>query len=282
MHGWPRVAPPGTLRPRCVQPRTLSDGIQPARHHGPWWGPCCGWKRTENRAASLRLPGCCGRGAPRYPVGGPGQGRLPCPSGRRGGSQERGWGVGEWTWGSPRQARQRVGSVSRRRRMGPAHRQREGATSGSPRRRGPCGARRLGRQSTGGRGSRQSLDLVWEGLRPVGGAGGPLLPSCRNWAGTVALSRGWSPAPRLGLGVSTSPSPLSDACPSPSGDPLTAWSRGQALHTYTRGAVPLAPWISGLPGFPGPQAGSPEAYGRSHSRPPGALSTERRPGPIGR
>lgn len=208
-----------------------------------------------------------------------------CPAPAGGVGAARSGGGGGWGGGPgvpPRQARQRVGSVSRRRRMGPAHRQREGATSGSPRRRGPCGARRLGRQSTGGRGSRQSLDLVWEGLRPVGGAGGPLLPSCRNWAGTVALSRGWSPAPRLGLGVSTSPSPLSDACPSPSGDPLTAWSRGQALHTYTRGAVPLAPWISGLPGFPGPQAGSPEAYGRSHSRPPGALSTERRPGPIGR
>ena len=110
MHGWPRVAPPGTLRPRCVQPRTLSDGIQPARHHGPWWGPCCGWKRTENRAASLRLPGCCGRGAPEVPGGGPWSRKVALPQREAWGQPGAGvGGGGGWTWGSPQAGKAKGG-----------------------------------------------------------------------------------------------------------------------------------------------------------------------------
>ena len=149
-----------------------------------------------------------------------------------------------------------MGRVARRRRTGPAHSERLRDLRQPP----EAGTQRSAPGTL--RSSKAGAAVHWSDgfqIEPGPGVGGgasasgrgwgpgPRLPSCPDWAGTVALSRGLSSAPRLGLGVSTSPSPLFDACPSPSGDPLTAWSRGQALHTYTRGAVPLVPWISGLP-----------------------------------
>lgn len=131
-------------------------------------------------------------------------------------------------------------------------------------------------------GVRQSPDLVWEeGLRPVeAGWGRTRLPSCPDWAETVALSRGCEPRFPAWLWVSpTSPSPLSGACPGPCGAPLATWPRGQAPHAYTCGLFPGS-LVSGPAGVPGPQARSPGGL-RSFPQPSpgGPLSTGTSPGP---
>lgn len=150
---------------------------------------------------------------------------------------------------------------------------------------GPCGARRLGRRFTGVRGVQTEPGPGVGGGASASGRGwgpGPRLPSCPDWAETVALSRGCEPGSPRGFGCLHVPIASVWRLPRPLWGPTgSVASRASPARLYLR-AVPLAPWVSGLPGFPGPQAGSPEAYGRSHSRSPGALSTERRPGRTGR
>ena len=116
----------------------------------------------------------------------------------------------------------------------------------------------------------------WAGLGP-----GPHLFSCPEW-GDSGFEQRMSSVPRLGLGVSTSPSTLSEACPSPLWGPtdnVVSRASPACLYPWRRslGSSGLRP--AGVPRAPGQ---IPRGFGRSHSRPPGALSTERRPGPTGR
>lgn len=102
------------------------------------------------------------------------------------------------------------------------------------------------------------------------------MPSCPDWAETVALSRGCEPGSRVALGVSTSPSPPVWRLPRPLWGPTgSVASVGKPRTLIPAGCSPgscLACRGSRAPGR------VPRGL-RSFPQPSGALSMERRPGP---
>ena len=104
------VAPPGTLSPRCIQPRTPSGDIQPAQHHGAVLGTLL-WMQADREQS--HFTGCQGAVAegPKLPGvgswsrkvalpqrdawGQPGEGAQGFPPGR----QHKGLGGGEGSLG---------------------------------------------------------------------------------------------------------------------------------------------------------------------------------------